>query len=127
MENLGITELLIILAITLPFIILQTIGYWKLFEKAGKPGWAALVPIYNTIIILQIINKPWWWFLLMIIPFFGLIWAVWATNLFVKSYGKDVAYTIGFILLPFIFVPLLGFDKEAKYTQPESGFEAKSN
>jgi len=127
MENLGITELLIILAITLPFIILQTIGYWKLFEKAGKPGWAALVPIYNTIIILQIINKPWWWLLLMIIPFFGLIWAVWSTNLFVMSYGKDVAYTIGFILLPFIFVPLLGFDKEAKYTHPESGFEARSN
>ncbi len=119
MENLGITELLMILAITLPFIILQTIGYWKLFTKAGKPGWAALVPVYNVIIILQIINKPWWWLLLMIIPFVGLIWAVWSTNLFVKSYGKDVAYTIGFLLLPFIFVPLLGFDKEAKYTFPE--------
>jgi hypothetical protein len=127
MNQMGIAEMLIIFAFTLPFIILQTIGYWKLFKKAGKPGWAAIVPVYNLIIILQIIRKPWWWFLLIIIPFLGLIWAVWSTNLLVKSYGKDVAYTIGFILLPFIFVPLLGFDKEAKYTHPESGFEEKSN
>jgi len=36
--------------------------YWRIFEKAGKPGWASLIPIYNTIILLEIVGKPWWWF-----------------------------------------------------------------
>ena len=114
MGRLGITELLIIL-ILLSIIILIVMSYWTLFERAGKPGWTCIVPFYNIIIQLEIIRKPWWWLFLMIIPYLGMIWGIWTLNLFVKSYGKNEAFTIGCIFLPFVFLPILAFDKSNKY------------
>ena len=90
MDRIGFVEIfLIMLLIMLPFIILITVSMWKLYTKANKPGWAVLVPIYSTLVLLEIIRKPWWWLLLMMIPFAGIVWAIWAVNLFVKSFGKD--------------------------------------
>lgn len=101
-----------LLVIGLVFVMIA--GMWKIFEKAGQPGWAAIVPIYNMVIMLEIVKKPWWWLLLMIIPYVGLIWSIWTYNLLSKSFGKDEGYTIGMIFLPFIFIPMLGFG-EAQY------------
>lgn len=116
MGKLGIVELLLmVLLVTLPFIILIIASMWKLYSKANKPGWAVLIPIYSTIVLLEIIRKPWWWLLLMMIPFVGIIWAIWATNLFVKSFGKDEGYTIGVLLLPYVFYPVLAFNKSTQY------------
>lgn len=112
-----------ILTLIIGLIILPIVSYWKLFEKAGKPGWAAIVPIYSTLVLLEIINKPWYWLLLMIIPFFGIIWAVWAINLFVKSFGKDEGYTIGVLFLPFVFLPLMAFDEQTDYLELEPLYE----
>ena len=89
-------------------------GYWRVFEKVGKPGWAVLVPIYNIVVLLEIIKKPWWWILLMLIPYVGLIWSIWSINLLSKSFGKDEGYTVGMLFLPFVFLPMLGFG-EAEY------------
>ena len=75
--------------IFLILILIVIISQYKLFKKANEPGWAAFIPIYNMIIWLRIINKPWWWLLLMIIPYAGLIWSIWATNLLVKKFGKN--------------------------------------
>lgn len=53
----------IIGAMLIPLIIISVIviiGQWKVYEKAGKPGWAAIVPIYNTIVLLEIVGKPIW-------------------------------------------------------------------
>jgi hypothetical protein len=111
MEKIGGTELLLIFFIIVPVII----SFWKLFERAGKPGWAIFVPFYNIIIQLKIIRKPWWWVFLICIPYLGFIWQIWALNLFVKSYGKNEGFTIGCFLLPFIFFPILAFDKSSKY------------
>jgi hypothetical protein len=99
------------------FSILIIASLWKIFEKAGKPGWAAIVPIYNIIVWLEIIGKPWWWLLLMCIPYVGIIWGIWATNLLSKSFGKDVGFTIGMIFLSFIFYPILAFG-DARYLGP---------
>lgn len=91
------------------FVVLIIAG-WRIFEKAGKPGWAFLIPFYNVIVLLEIINKPWWWLLLMIfVPLGNLIWGIWATNLLAKSFGKNEGFTVGLILLSFIFYPILGF------------------
>ena len=54
-------------------------GIWKVFEKAGKPGWAALVPIYNIIVLLDIAGKPAWWLVLMLIPLVNVA-VVWASS-----------------------------------------------
>ena len=95
--------------IFLLLILIVIVSQYKLFKKANEPGWAAFIPIYNMIIWLRIINKPWWWLLLMFIPYAGLIWSIWATNLLVKKFGKDEGFTIGIIFLPFIFYPILAF------------------
>ena len=106
-----------IILIYIGILVLLIISQWKIFTKANKPGWACLIPIYNSLVLLQIIGKPWWWLLLFLIPFVNLIFAIWVTNLLSKSFGKDEGFTIGLILLPIIFLPILGLGS-AKYAGP---------
>jgi hypothetical protein len=116
MGKLGVFEIMTVLLIPILILsILVLVSYWKLYEKAGKEGWAVLIPIYSTLVLLEIIRKPWYWLLLMMIPFVGLIWAIWSLNLFVKSFGKDEGYTVGCLLLPYVFFPMLAFSKSTKY------------
>ncbi len=113
MDNLGGFEM-IFLIFVLALAALLIAATWKIFEKAGKPGWAAIVPIYNLVVWTEIIRKPGYWVLLMLIPYVGLIWTIWATNLLVKSFGKDEGFTVGCIFLPYVFYPILGFG-DAQY------------
>lgn len=99
------------------FIVFYLYVYWRIFEKAGKPGWAAIIPIYNTIILLEIVGKPWWWFFLLMIPGVNFIFAVWVLNLLSLSFGKGIGFTIGLILLSPIFYPILAFSN-AEYQGP---------
>ncbi|ADG70033.1 conserved hypothetical protein [Planctopirus limnophila DSM 3776] len=108
---------MVILVIELALIVLLIAGLWKVFTKAGKPGWAAIIPIYNMIVLLEIVGRPIWWFLLLLVPCVGIIFAVIIYIDLAKSFGKDVAWGIGLVLLPFIFIPLLGFGS-AKYVGP---------
>jgi hypothetical protein len=94
--------------IYLAIIVLMIISMWKIFTKAGKPGWACIIPIYNVIVFLEIIGKPWWWLLLFIIPGANIVFGIWSINLLSKSFGKEVGFTIGIIFLSFIFIPILG-------------------
>ncbi|MFY7896491.1 MAG: DUF5684 domain-containing protein, partial [Phycisphaerales bacterium] len=57
-------------------IVLVIAGSWKVFAKAGQPGWAVLVPIFNTYTLLKIVGRPWWWLLLLFIPFVNFIIAI---------------------------------------------------
>lgn len=104
----------IVAFIYLAVIIIAIAGMWKTFEKAGQPGWAAIVPIYNVFVMLEIIKKPWWWFLMLLIPGVNLVFTVWMYNLISKSFGKGVGFTLGLIFLSFIFWPILGFG-DARY------------
>jgi hypothetical protein len=102
---------------TVALIVLSIAGLWGVFTKAGKPGWASLIPIYNAIVLLQVIGKPWWWVLLLLIPCVGLfMWILMSVEL-AKVFGKGIGYTIGLILLGFMFLLLLGFG-DAKYQGP---------
>lgn len=94
-------------------------GMWKTFEKAGKPGWAAIIPIYNLIILLEIVGKPMIWILWLIIPCVNIVFSIWLQNLVSKSFGKSEGFTVGLILLPVIFWPILGFG-DAKYLGPSA-------
>jgi hypothetical protein len=90
-------------------VIIEIIGLWKIFIKAGKPGWASIIPIYNVIVLLEIIGKPLWWFLLLLIPCANIVFLVIIINRLSKSFGQGVGFTLGLIFLGFIFYPLLGF------------------
>jgi len=112
------------LIFVLALAVLSIIGMWKIFTKAGKPGWASLIPFYNSYVLLQIVGRPTWWILLFLaafIPFIGWIPAVVAaiivTNDLAKSFGKDVAWTLFLIFLSPIAYIMLGFG-DAKYQGP---------
>jgi hypothetical protein len=104
--------MLIILLIAVAVLMIASI--WKVYEKAGQPGWAAIIPIYNLYIITKIIGKPGYWTVLMLIPIVNYIFLIWSYNLISKKFGKDVGFTLGLIFLSFIFWPILGFG-DAKY------------
>ncbi|PYQ49216.1 MAG: signal peptidase I [Acidobacteria bacterium] len=95
-------------------------GMWKMFEKAGKPGWAAIVPIYNLIVLLEVVGRPLWWIVLFLIPCVSFVaWIIIAIDV-AKAFGKDVGFGIGLALLGFIFIPILGFG-DARYVGPVAG------
>lgn len=98
------------------FIIIIA-GLWKIFEKAGKPGWAAIIPIYNLVVLLEIVNKPVWWIILLLIPFVNFVIAIILYHQLSLSFGQGVGMTILMILLPFVAFPMLGFGS-ATYTKP---------
>jgi hypothetical protein len=100
------------------FTILMIVAMWKIYVKAGKPGWASIVPIYNIIVFLEIIGKPWWWLLIMFfVPIANFIFLIWSINLLSKSFGKGVGFTIGLLVLGPIFILVLAFGG-AKYAGP---------
>lgn len=105
----------------LAVVILSVVSLWKIFTKAGQPGWGAIVPFYNFILILKIAGKPWWWIFLMFIPFVNMIIAVIAMIALANAFGKGTGYGLGLAFLGFIFLPMLAFG-EAQYVG--SGGEA---
>lgn len=106
-----------IVIIYLAIIVFFIYCMWKIFEKAGKPGWAAIVPIYNIIVLLEIIGKPWWWLLLMLIPIVNFVIAIIVMVQLAKVFGQGVGFAIGLILLGFIFIPILALGSST-YTAP---------
>jgi hypothetical protein len=109
----GISAVLLLVYLVVLVVVLA--ANWKIFVKAGKPGWAVLIPIYNFIVFLQIVKKPWWWILLLLIPFVNIFVAIYVSYLLAKAFGYGVGMTI--LLLLTIGYLILGFNS-SKY-QPE--------
>ena len=109
--------------IWLAFIVFILAAMWKVFEKAGQPGWAAIIPIYNLYVLTKIAGKPGWWLILFLIPFINFIFLVWLYNMVSKSFGKDEGFTVGLVLLGIVFWPILGFGS-ARYQGPYGDPEA---
>jgi hypothetical protein len=90
---------------------------WKIFVKAGQPGWASLVPIYNLYIMLKMVGRPAWWLILFILPVVNIVCGFILVLDIAKAFGKGVGFAIGMILLGFIFYPILAFGS-ATYRSP---------
>ena len=82
---------------------------WKVFTKAGKPGWASIIPIYNMVVLLDIAGKPVWWIILFFIPIVNFIFAILTYVGLADRFGKGGGFAVGLILLGIIFFPILGF------------------
>ena len=106
--------------VSLAFAVLMIASVWKIFTKAGKPGWACLVPIYNIIVWLDIIGKPLWWIILLFIPVVNFVIAILLTVGLAKSFGKDIGFAIGLLLVGPIFYPMLAFGDAAYVGTAES-------
>jgi len=97
--------------------LLVIVAMWKVFTKAGQPGWASIIPIYNLYVWCKIVGRPWWWILLMLIPLVNFIILIILCIDMAKSFGKGAGFGIGLALLGIIFWPILGFGS-AQYQGP---------
>jgi len=104
----------------LAFTVLMIAACWKIFTKAGQPGWASIIPIYNWYILCKIVGRPGWWVILLLIPFVNFIVGIVLCIDLAKSFGKGVGFGIGLVLLSVIFFPILGFGS-AQYQGPTAG------
>jgi hypothetical protein len=102
--------------------VLVIAGLWKTFTKAGQAGWAAIIPILNTLVILKVVKRPLWWIILFLIPCVNFIaWIIVAIDL-AKAYGHGTGFAIGLILLGPIFILILGFGSSTYQLEPEPLF-----
>jgi len=95
-------------------LIIVIAGAWRAFEKAGEPGWACIVPIYNMYVVIKIAGRPGWWLLLCLIPIVNLVIVIIVMIDVAKNFGKGTGFGVGLAFLGFIFWPILGFG-DARY------------
>jgi hypothetical protein len=93
---------------------------WKIFVKAGKPGWAAIIPFYNIYVELEILGLPWWFLLLMFVPVANIVISIMIIFGLAKVFGKSIGFGFGMLFLSFIFIPILAFS-DARYEGPIAG------
>jgi Family of unknown function (DUF5684) len=99
------------------FILFMIVAMWKIFVKAGRPGWESLIPIYNLYIMAKISGKDGWWLLRLLIPIAGIYFAVVLIRSFARSFGQGVGFTVGLLFLGIIFYPMIAFG-DIKYVGP---------
>jgi ABC-type sulfate transport system permease subunit len=93
------------------------IPMWKVYAKAGRPGWYSLIPFFNVYVLLKMASKPGWWLILFFIPIVNVIIAIPAALGLGRNFGKGGGFAIGLILLPIIFYPILAFG-DAQFSGP---------
>ena len=107
--------------------ILMIVSLWKIFKKAGKPGWASIIPIYNIYIMCEIAEKEWWYVLLYCVPFANIYAMIVLYNGMAKRFGKSGGFVAGMILLPVIFFPMLAFGKDAAIVNNQPNTSNENN
>ena len=90
---------------------------WKLFTKAGEPGWKCLIPLYGSYILVKIADGNGWKFLLLLVPVVNIVFAVILACRLARSFGKGGGFAVGLLLLCVVFFPILGFGG-ARYVGP---------
>jgi hypothetical protein len=106
----------------LAIIVLVFAGMWKLYQKAGKPGWAAIIPIYNIIVMHEIVGREVWKIVLLLIPFVNIYFFITLYVSLCKAYGKTgIGNYLLMIFFGFIYIPYLGFSSDVRYVGPVEG------
>ena len=104
--------------------VLMFAGYWRMLSKAGRPGWAAIVPYYGTVKLLEISGRSGWWVLVMMVPLLGLFPAIRLPFELAQVFGRGIGFGFGLLFLSFIFAPFLGFG-DAEYVGPRTRDEVR--
>lgn len=114
----GLTGLAVIWVIALLLMALMIVAMWILFKKAGKPGWAAVVPFYDQYTLYEITWGNGWRFLMLLIPIYNIVLAILTYIRLAKAFGKDEGYAVGLVFLSQVFVPMLAFGSAAYHGVP---------
>lgn len=104
--------------LVLAISIVSVIGMWKMFAKAGKPGWASLIPFYNMYCMFEIAWGNGWMFLLTLIPCVGFVFQIILCFKLATAFDKGVGFGFGLLFLSPIFYMVLGFG-DADYVGPQ--------
>lgn len=119
MEGSAGTTGILFIVVQLAIAVFMIVSMWKVFTKAGRPGWAILIPFYNIYIMLKIADKPGWWIILLFIPIVNIIIGIITLVGFAAKFDKGAGFIAGLIFLPFIFYPILAFGK-ARYQSSQT-------
>jgi hypothetical protein len=113
----GVIGYVFLLLLSMAISAFTLVCMWKIFTKAGKPGWAALVPFYNTLVTLEFLGRPWWFLLLMFVPIANVVIEIIIIFDYAKSFGKRTAFGFGLLFLSIVFIPILAFGS-SRYIGP---------
>ena len=113
----GVAGLIVLYVI---LYVVYVAALWRVLTKAGQPGWAAIIPIYNWYIVLKIVGRPGWWLLLYLIPIVNVVVHIVVLVDLSHSFGLSGWFAVGLLLLGIIFVPILGFG-DSRYLGPAAG------
>ena len=105
----GAMIFLVFFAVWAVLMLVTFVSAWKIFVKAGRPGWAAIVPIYNIMMMIEMSGKPGWWIFLFFIPGVNFVVGFIVMNAIAERFGKGPGFALGMLLLPFVFFPILAF------------------
>ena len=108
-EKLGLVPIILLSFLVLT-ILLVRVSRFIIFGKAGQAGWKALIPFFNLFVFTKIVNKPVWWTIIYLLFPIGFILSSLQIS---KLFDKKIIYSIGLILLPIVFYPLLAFGKSS--------------
>lgn len=112
-----------VLLVTLALIVLLFAALWRVFTKAGVPGWKALIPVYNAYVLLKIVGRPGWWLLLLLIPYVNIVFSIILSLDLAKSFGRGPLFAIFGLMLTPVGYFMLAFNKD-QYQGPSVGQQA---
>lgn len=110
----------IVLPVLVAFTVMMLATVWKIFTKAGEPGWKSLVPVYGAVVFMRIVGRPWWMVLLMAIPVLNLFPYIMLCIDLARAFGKGPGFTGGLTFLPPVFLMILAFG-DARYLRLTAG------
>ena len=99
----------------LAIAVVMIVSFWKIYTKAGKPGWAAIVPVYNFVVLLQICDLPLWYIVLFFIPFANIYAIIKIYIELAHKFGKSTGFGVLTFFFSFVCLPILVFDNNATY------------
>jgi hypothetical protein len=103
----------IFMLVELAIVVFMIVAAWKVYTKAGRPGWACIIPFYNAYVMLEMAGKPGWWLVLFLIPVVNFVIAIIAMIALAERFGKGAGFGLGLVFLPIIFIPILAFGSAA--------------
>ena len=104
--------------IWLVVMVIVITAMWKVFVKAGRPGWVAIIPFYNTYVLLKMVGRPGWWLILMFIPLVNIVILLLVSIDMAKAFGRSTTFgVVGLWLFSLIGYLILGFGSD-KYIGP---------